>query len=104
MSPIGRYNRPQATLSRHMRRSKAAIQIDLYNPRRHRRRSPTESSLEHLIRAQQERLRNHEAECLRRLQVDRELVLRRKLDRKITRRCTFENPVDVRSCAAIDGG
>src|SRR5262249_46402946 len=41
--------------------------------------------LDHLIRPQQQIARDREAKCLRRLQVDYQLELRRLLDRKVAR-------------------
>src|SRR6266705_1765138 len=60
---------------------------------RPRRVSDVCDSLDHLVRANQDRLRNRDAEGLRRLHVDHQLELRRLLDRNISRPGTLEDPV-----------
>src|SRR2546426_768833 len=52
-------------------------------------------SLDDSIRLKQERLRDGEAEGLRRLEVDRQLELRRLLDREISGLRAFQDPIDV---------
>jgi len=52
-------------------------------------------SLEHLIRPQQQRLRNREAESFGGLEVDDQFELGRLLDRKVARLGTLENLVDI---------
>jgi hypothetical protein len=52
-------------------------------------------SFDDLIRAQQHRLRDREAERLRGLEVDHQLELRRLLDRKVGGLRAFEDLVDV---------
>src|SRR5437667_4520693 len=61
----------------------------------HRTISSGVTSLDHLIRPQQQRRRDREAEGFRRLQVYDELELGRLLDGKFRRLCAFENPVDI---------
>ena len=65
---------------------------------RDRERPATRRSLDHLVRAQQQRLRDREPERLRRLQIDHQLELRRLLHRQVRRPRAFEDLVDV------DGG
>src|SRR4030095_12525652 len=52
-------------------------------------------SLDHLIRPQQQGLRDGEAERLVRLKVDHELELRGLLDRKIAWSCALQDLVDI---------
>src|SRR5437870_10988080 len=97
----GRFTTPQQPVGL-LQNSRSTNQVTR-RPRRAARKSRTtrdDPSLNHLVRAQQQRLRNRETECLRSLEVDGELVLGRKLDRKVARRCTFAKPVDVRRRAA----
>src|SRR5438094_8048698 len=61
----------------------------------HRTISSGVTSLDHLIGAQQQGLRDRQAEGFRRLQVYDELELGRLLDGKFRRLCAFENPVDL---------
>src|SRR2546425_10547977 len=52
-------------------------------------------SLDDSIRLKQERLRDGEAERLRRLEVDRQFELRRLLDREVSGLRAFQDPIDV---------
>jgi hypothetical protein len=56
--------------------------------------------LDHLIRPQQKRLRNRDAECFRCLEIDPQLKFRRLLDRKIGRFRAAQDLVDSRSARA----
>jgi hypothetical protein len=58
------------------------------------RRNKT-ASLDHLVRAQQQRLRDGEAELLRGLEVDHQLVLDRRLHRKVAWLRTLEDEIDI---------
>src|SRR6266487_915600 len=57
-------------------------------------------SLNHLVRTQQQRLRDREAECLGGLEVDHELELGRLFDWQVTGFCALEDLVDVLRTAA----
>src|SRR5262245_19897122 len=59
------------------------------------RRSITRCSLDDLVGTQQQRLRDREAECLGRLEIDDQLELRGLLDWKICGLGAFEDLVDV---------
>src|SRR5580700_2012521 len=58
-------------------------------------------SLNNLVGAGEDRLRNCEAECLSGLQIDRELEMRWPLHRKITRRSAAENAGNIISNAML---
>jgi len=67
-------------------------------PRReqgHQKGRPAAASLDRLIRPQQQRRRNREAERLRGLEVDDQLELGGLLDGKISRLGALQDPVDV---------
>src|SRR5215467_12429323 len=80
-------SRPTKPTGTIMRRTRGSTGI---KPRRDR-------SLDHLIRPQQQRLRNGEPEDLRGLEVDHQLELRGLLDWKVTGLGTLEETVDVDS-------
>src|SRR6516164_3896716 len=56
---------------------------------------------DHLVGADEKRLRNGQAERFRSLQIDRELKLRRLLDRKIGRIFALENALDILSSLPV---
>ena len=60
-----------------------------------------ERSLDHLVRAQQERLRDRQAECLRGLHVDHQLEFRGLFDREVGGLGTFEYFVHVKCGAPV---
>src|SRR5439155_19781986 len=53
------------------------------------------TSLNHFVRAEQQRLWDREAKRLRGLETDNQLELRRLRDGQIARLCPAQNPVDV---------
>src|SRR5436190_6415468 len=61
-------------------------------------------SFNHLVGAGEQRGRNFEAKCLRRLQVDGQFEFRGLLDRKIARVCARKDSGDVTRSAAIKVG
>ena len=73
-----------STLNRHTHRLEAAIQIDLSDyrncPTPSQRPCPAHLLLNHIVRAQQQRLLNRDSDRLRGLHVDGELELGRPLD------------------------
>src|SRR5258707_726767 len=64
-------------------------------------RRAASASLDHPIGAQQHGLRDHDAERLRGLAVDDELVLRRLHDRKVARLRAAQHAVEVRRDARV---
>jgi hypothetical protein len=65
---------------------------------------PPAASFDHLVGAGEERRRDREAEGFGRLQVDRELELRRLLNRKVGRIAASENAIDVGRAATPEIG
>jgi hypothetical protein len=59
------------------------------------------ASFDHLVSADEKWLRNGQAWRFRSFQIDRELKLRRLLDRKIGRILALENALDILSCLPI---
>ena len=69
------------------------------------RSCPDRGSLfDHLVGADNERLRKGEAECFRRLEVKNQLEFRWLLDGKIGRLCALQNFVGIAHCAAYGLG
>ena len=58
----------------------------------------TEGLLNHLVGAQQQRLRNRDPERLGSLEIDHEVVSFRLLHRQLSRLRPFENLVDIDRC------
>src|SRR5262245_273302 len=63
-------------------------------------RGPSTPSFDDLVGARQKRLWHFEAERLRRLKIDHQFVLGRRLYGEVTRFLTFEDAVDVAGGAA----
>ena len=58
------------------------------------------SRSDHLVGADDKRLRKREAECFRRLEVKNQFEFGRLLDGKIGRLCTFQYSVGIGCCTA----